>query len=148
MKHKKILALLFVFWLYGCFLLLENNELYTNQDAKDKRNTLPLHFSNNLVMREWNYTWGGAGTDVAYAIGLDSSDNIYLTGWTESFGALDEDICILKYNTTGALQWNYTWGGAEFDGAFAIGLDSSDNIYLAGRTGSFGASGHDMCVVK
>jgi len=103
---------------------------------------------NSTGTLQWNYTWGGTGEDVAYAIGLDSSENIYLTGWTASFGAVNFDICLLKYNSTGVLQWNYTWGGTGGDFAYGLAIDLSDNIYVAGETSSFGASGSDVCLLK
>jgi uncharacterized delta-60 repeat protein len=149
MKYKKTIIFIFICYLIGCFLFIETNELYINQDAKNHRNIPPLHVSNNVDAMEWNHTWGGEGYDVGYAIGLDSSDNIYITGWTANFGGIRDDICLLKYNPTGELQWNYTWGGADYhDDAYAIGLDSSDNIYLAGETRSFGALGKDICLLK
>jgi len=82
---------------------------------------------------QWNYTWAGTADDWVNDLALDSSDNLYLAGYTKSFGALGNDICLLKYNPTGSLQWNYTWGTAGHDYSYAIGLDSSENIYLAGE---------------
>ncbi|MBA7512385.1 hypothetical protein ES705_04390 [subsurface metagenome] len=148
MKNQKILALLFIFWVFGCLLLLENNDLYINQDAKYKRNTQPLHLSNNFLTREWNYTWGGAEYDYAYGVAVDSLDNIYVTGDTSSFGALYLDIFLLKYNSMGVLQWNYTWGGAGKEYAYGVAVDSLDNIYVTGYTSSFGTLGEEICLLK
>jgi RHS repeat-associated protein len=47
--------------------------------------------------------------------------------------------------------WNppsHTWGGGSADYAASIAVDSGNNIYLGGRTASFGAGGNDALVVK
>ncbi len=98
---------------------------------------------------QWNKTWDGGkdGYDCCYAIGLDSLENIYLAGGSNS-GPNNEDFCLVKYDNMGNYQWNRTWGGAYNDICWAMALDSSDNIYLAGDTWSFGAQGCDMCLLK
>jgi len=96
----------------------------------------------------WNTTWGGSGYDGGSDIAIDSSNNIYLSGFTNSFGAGDFDIVLVKYNSLGERQWNTTWGGSDFDSGLAIEIDSSNNIYIGGFTRSFGAGGNDMVLVK
>ncbi|MHA1427912.1 MAG: SBBP repeat-containing protein [Candidatus Helarchaeota archaeon] len=41
----------------------------------------------------------------------------------------------MKYNSTGTLLWNRTWGASGNIG-YGIAIDSNNNIYLAGRTSS------------
>jgi len=98
--------------------------------------------------QQWNLTWGGSSDDRCYALALDSSENIYLGGYTNSFGAGYSDMCLVKYDSSGAQQWNLTWGGSSDDRCYGLALDSSENIYLAGRTNSFGFGSDDMCLVK
>ncbi len=97
---------------------------------------------------EWNRTYGGVNRDVGNSIILDSLDNIYITGKTESFGAGESDMWLLKINTTGAVEWNHTWGGNDKEEGKSITLDSSNNVYVAGYTHSFGLGESDMCLVK
>ena len=56
---------------------------------------------NNLGQQQWNTTWGGADTEFGLGIALDSSENIYVSGWTESFGAGSADGILVKYNGLG-----------------------------------------------
>ena len=97
---------------------------------------------------EWNRTFGGIYRDVGKSIILDSLDNIYITGWTESFGVGGSDIWLLKINSTGGVEWNHTWGGIGNEIGNSITLDSLDNVYVAGYTNSFGLGETDMCLVK
>ncbi|TFF98367.1 MAG: hypothetical protein EU547_01705 [Promethearchaeota archaeon] len=92
---------------------------------------------NSSGFQKWNTTWGGSGTDEAMSISTDSSGNIYITGMTDSFGAQGEDMFLAKYNNTGGLEWNTTWGGDSSDSGNDIALDSSDNIFITGYTQNY-----------
>ncbi|KKK85569.1 hypothetical protein LCGC14_2771990, partial [marine sediment metagenome] len=39
-------------------------------------------------------------------------------GWTLSYGAGSEDVLLLKYNSSGNLLWNKTWGGSGYEYAY------------------------------
>ncbi|MHA1561181.1 MAG: SBBP repeat-containing protein, partial [Promethearchaeota archaeon] len=103
---------------------------------------------NSSGEQQWNTTWGGSGIEIGMTVALDSSEDIYLGGTTRSYGAGNLDMVIVKYNSLGEQQWNTTWGGSEMDTGSSLAVDSSNNIYLAGRTSSFGAGGLDMVIVK
>lgn len=75
---------------------------------------------------------GGNGTDIAYGITTDSSDNIYITGIWDN--GPDLDAFIVKYNSSGAIQWQRTLdGGNGNDYGYGVATDSSNNIYVTGR---------------
>ncbi|NHJ20156.1 MAG: hypothetical protein EAX91_04370 [Candidatus Lokiarchaeota archaeon] len=93
---------------------------------------------NQAGIHQWNATWGGDKRDETNALAVDLLGNIYVTGETESFGPGDTCAFLLKYNSTGDLQWNYTWGGAYLDAGSGLVIDSSFNVYMGGSTSSFG----------
>lgn len=80
----------------------------------------------------WNRTWGGSKYDEGWDIALDSYNNVYATGYTKSFGAVESDFVVIKYSNEGNWQWNRTWGTIANDEARGIAVDSADNIYLGG----------------
>jgi len=99
---------------------------------------------NSSGVQQWNRTWGGSNTDHGWGVAVDSSDNVYLTGNTESFGAGLEDMIIVKYNSSGIQLWNRTWGGINHDSGESVVVDSLNNVYLVGNTENFG----DIVLVK
>jgi len=103
----------------------------------------------------WNRTWGGTGDDYCNAIAVDSSDDIYLVGDTNSFGFTQRDICLIKYNSSGSQIWNRTYGSKYFhytfqnpDNGRAIAIDSNDDVYVGGYTKIYMADDTDMVIVK
>ena len=95
----------------------------------------------------WTRRAGGAGDDSAFAIALDGSGNIYVTGCRESL-ATGQDYLTVKYDPAGVMQWSrtYTGSGSGRDQARAIALDGSGNVYVSGTSDS-AATGSDFLTV-
>jgi hypothetical protein len=95
-------------------------------------------------------TIGGRFTDVAQGMALDSSNNIYLTGYFSRVCDFDpssgvhelttrgrEDIFTAKYNANGQLTWVQAADTTEDartrrSMGSGIGVDSAGNVYVAG----------------
>jgi uncharacterized delta-60 repeat protein len=87
-------------------------------------------------------TSDGAG---GYSIALDGDGNVYVTGYSYSADtdSSDLDMALWKYDSSGALDTSFGEGGiVTYDGAgsagyddrgYSLALDSSGNIYVAGR---------------
>ncbi len=105
---------------------------------------------NSAGIRQWvaRYNGSGNGFDCAYAIALDSSGNVYVTGRSEGSGT-DFDYTTIKYNSAGVEQWvtRYNSSGNGKDSAYAMALDSSGNIYVTGESYSLGTE-LDYATVK
>jgi len=147
MKNRKTFLMGLISILYFCSIVSGLNTFSNEQDDKDNKNIVPLLSASNSVVIKWNRTWGGIDGDYGMGVAVDSSDNVYLAGQTDSFGAGGYDMVLVKYDSSGGQQWNRTWGGIDGDYGEGVAVDSSDNVYLAGVT-SFGAGGYDMVLVK
>ncbi|MHA1507168.1 MAG: SBBP repeat-containing protein [Promethearchaeota archaeon] len=99
---------------------------------------------------QWNLTWGGQYTDGAKSVYVDSLDNLYLAGKTYSLGedTIKGDAFIAKYDNSGILIWNRTWGGSEYDYASDVYVDSYENVHVVCTTSSYGAGGSDVAYLR
>lgn len=82
--------------------------------------------------------WGGPGNDVAHGIAVDASDNVYITGTTDSFANGQTQIFLLKYDSLGELHFSVTWGGIRNDYGMGVAVDPLGNVYVVGTTSSLG----------
>jgi hypothetical protein len=98
--------------------------------------------------RLWSTYFGGTDIDNSYAVAIDASENIYITGSTNSTSgiatagsyktagdATSGDIFIAKFNSGGVRQWGTYYGGTGTDAGYAITSYKND-IYLTGYTTS------------
>jgi hypothetical protein len=80
---------------------------------------------------QWNFTWGCVNDDWCSKIAFDSSDNLYAVGGTNGVYYQDFDMLLLKFNSSGELLFNHTWGYSLYDSCYSIAIDSLDNLYLS-----------------
>lgn len=96
----------------------------------------------------WERTWGGPTDDFAEAVAVDQYGSTYVAGRTASFGAGASDCFLLKYDSSGELLWQKTWGGPQNDRGYGVALDETGDLYVAGSTGSYGAGKSDVLLLK
>jgi hypothetical protein len=97
---------------------------------------------------KWARTWGGDGVNHPNDIAVDSSGNVYITGWFSSVTDFDpspgvynrvangsKDVFISKFDSNGEFQWAYTWGGTGLGKDYGNGaaIDGYDNLYIVGE---------------
>ena len=105
---------------------------------------------NSSGSKLWQEIWGSNQIDGKWGsdIALDSEDNIYITTSTNSYGAVNTDALIMKYNSSGSKIWNKTFGGSSYDRGDGIAIDNDDNIFIGGRTDSFGSAPTNSFIAK
>lgn len=71
--------------------------------------------------------------DNANAMILDGEENIYVAGYVTQIGS-DKDAIIIKYDPQGNELWTATYNGPGnfWDEAYALAVDTQDNVYIAG----------------
>jgi Beta-propeller repeat len=92
---------------------------------------------NSAGQEEWvaRYNGPAKGDDVAAAIAVDGSGNVYLTGSSVGVDGFP-DYATIKYSSDGQEQWVARFNGPDafFDEAMAIAVDPSENVYVTGSS--------------
>ena len=96
----------------------------------------------------WQNTYGGSDVDRGYSIRQTIDGGYIIAGHTESFGSGLDDIWLLKLGSSGTIEWQKTYGGADDDGAFSVQQTSDGGYIVSGATKSFGAGSTDIWVLK
>jgi len=99
----------------------------------------------------WGTYYGGTGSTNSFAIALDAANNVYITGLTSSTSGIstlgayqsavtasagNSNAFAAEFNSPGNLVWGTYFGGNVNDWAYALALDASTNVYIAGLTQS------------
>jgi hypothetical protein len=102
---------------------------------------------NSAGMAQWVACIAGSSTDIGFEVSMDSSGNIYVTGFYYSspvtiynadgttFGTIANsggaDAFVVKYNSAGKAQWGTHIGGSGDDLGYSINAVYG-NIYVTG----------------
>jgi len=120
---------------YGDALLIDSKDnVYVAYRFKDGDFDIFLAKYNPDGTQEWKKQWGGSDYEHCNAMEMDCNDNVFLAGESKSFGAGEEDVFLLRYDSSGNLTFSDIWSKADQDYGEDIAFDSKYNVYLAGDT--------------
>lgn len=104
---------------------------------------------NSAGAEQWAARYNGPANfiDIANAIAVDGSGNVYVTGISAGITSLS-DYATVKYNSAGQQQWVARYNGPSnaTDEAFSITVDGSGNVYVTGQ--SLSGTNYDYATVK
>lgn len=69
-------------------------------------------------------------------------------GYTNSYGAGNYDVYVIKYRYNGTIAWTKVIGGNLLDKGYDIQTVSDGGYIITGETKSFGAGGSDVYLIK
>ncbi|MCC6837754.1 MAG: SBBP repeat-containing protein [Bacteroidia bacterium] len=97
----------------------------------------------------WAKQFGGSLDDIANDLAIDDNSNIYLTGVFKGTADCDpdagtynlssngnDDIFLIKIDSTGTFGWAKQFGGTNYETGSSIDLDSNGNIFICGVFGN------------
>lgn len=125
---------------------------YTDGNGQYNYDYLTVKYDSTLT-RQWARTYaapGNAGLDEAFAVAVDPSGNVYVTGDSNG-GGTDHDYATIKYAPNGTQLWvrRYNGPGNQGDGANAIAVDADGNSYVTGISNKTAAGlNMDVATVK
>jgi hypothetical protein len=96
----------------------------------------------------WTRTYGGAMDERAEDLRRTADKGFVLAGSTDSFGAGQYDMYIVKVDAAGNVQWSRTYGGTSMEHAYSVSQTLDMGFVAAGYTDSYGSGGRDVYVIR
>jgi hypothetical protein len=96
----------------------------------------------------WYKTFGGSGIENAYAMQILPNEGYILAGSTQSFGAGDFDVWLIKVDQQGDEIWNQVYGTEVVDYCYFVSITEDGNFVLGGLTNSTLAGDFDVLAMK
>lgn len=97
----------------------------------------------------WQKTFGGSGRDQGGSVQQTTDGGYIISGLTQSNGAGNWDVYLIKTDPNGNLQWQKTFGEADSDEYGSSVQQTTDGGYIiAGYTTSYGTGDTDVYLVK
>ena len=97
----------------------------------------------------WTNFYNGSGSfhDTAYAVAVDASGNVFVTGGSWG-GSSDYDYATVGYSSAGVPLWTnrYNGPGNSSDYAVAVATDTNGNVIVTGYSAG-GGSGYDYATI-
>jgi hypothetical protein len=105
---------------------------------------------NSSGVKQWGTYFGGAssgasGMEKGLSCATDALGNVYMVGHTPStsgiatagahqtiYGGSSTDAFLVKFNSSGVIQWGTYYGGEGVDIGYSCATDASGNVYMAG----------------
>jgi len=100
--------------------------------------------------KHFQYTFGGGKKDILYS-SIETEDKGFLSvGYTESFGAGNFDVYVIKNDSEGKLEWSKTYGGPKEDyGRSVVKSQDGQGYLLLGYSNSFSQNSYfDIYLIK
>ncbi len=120
----------------GGFLLVGYSNSFTPSGDTDVFILKTDQYGDSL----WSVGYGGEGNDFANGVAATSDGGYLIAGWSDSFGTGDDDIWLIKINSSGDSLWACTFGGSGDDYAYDVMQTADGNYLVAGETHSFGTN--------
>ncbi len=99
----------------------------------------------------WTKTYGGTGTDGGTSnrqnLEITSDSGFIIGSYSNSFG-INADAYLIKTKANGDTLWTKTYGGTGTEVIYCVKQTNDGGYIFTGYTGSFGAGGNDVYVVK
>lgn len=141
-KIKKVLT----FTLLTCAISLSVFCVISPSTSLNASNQLNVDLDSPIMPSgdlSWNKSWSVSQYNLGFGVDVDLSGNMYVAGHNRTTS--DSQALLIKFDSNGNEIWNKTQGPAFSSNTWRdIVIDSSGNLYLAGRA----YSNHSITIAK
>ncbi|MCD4707435.1 MAG: T9SS type A sorting domain-containing protein [Candidatus Sabulitectum sp.] len=96
----------------------------------------------------WTKTFGGIDEDCGCSVRQTGDGGYVVAGYTESFGAGNFDVWLIRTDDTGDTVWSKTIGGENLDQGRSIDLTTDGGFIVAGSTYDYFAGEYNIYLIK
>lgn len=97
---------------------------------------------------QWQKIFVGINWEYSDSVQQTSDGGYIIAGMTASYGVAYTDVCLIKTDPNGNIQWKKKFGGISSDAGHSVQQTSDGGYIIAGSTSSFGAGWSDVYLVK
>jgi len=97
---------------------------------------------------QWNRTFGGTSYDCGASIDITDDGEFIICAITETFGAGEGDVWLIKTDSSGNEKWNKTFGGTDYDCGYSVQYTDDGGFIICGCTKSYGVGNEDVWLIK
>ena len=96
----------------------------------------------------WTKTFGGTAYDMGSSVKQTTDGGYVISGRTSSFGVGPGDVYLIKTDSLGDTLWTKTFGDTAFEIGVCVQQTTDGGYIVTGETGSYGAGGSDVYLIK
>ena len=97
---------------------------------------------------QWQKTLGGSRDDYGQSVAVAPDGSVYVCGHAYSAGVGECDFLLVKFSSSGTVQWQKTLGGGKGDYGKSVAVAPDGSVYICGFTYSAGAGDYDFFLAK
>jgi hypothetical protein len=96
----------------------------------------------------WDETYGGTDDDYGRCVVECSGGGFAIAGDTESLGAGNSDVWLIRTDANGNQLWIQTYGGSNWEVGMSLVECTTGGFVIAGGTHSYGTGDEDLWLVR
>ena len=134
---------------YRDIVVDDNDNLYACGSGGNPSDAFIVKYNaspNNVIQWQKNISRGSTYYEAIESLAVDTSGNVYGVGYSNPNSG--GDGVLLKFNSSGALQWSKYIGNTGERSTYGVACDRQDNVYVIGNDKTNQSPYRDVLIVK
>ena len=120
---------------------------FTASAGAGSADLLLVKFSSSYTV-QWQKILGGSSIEYGNSVAVAPDGSVYVCGQTYSAGEGKYDFLIVKFSSSGTVQWKKTLVGSADSLGASVAVAPDGSVYACGHTQAAGAGSNDLLLVK